>query len=80
MIVDAADKKFTLQQRTNEIQLRMMLPCILLTSLLEKDGQYQVFSKGNPRVVLQNCTDYFDGTNILRLAEADRQKINTLLM
>lgn len=77
---DTIDKQITVQSKTDEIQAKMSRPCHLLSCLFEKDGQFEVMSQGNPRVILQNCTDYWDGTNIVMLAEEDRQRINTLLL
>lgn len=80
IIKDAAEHIALNLSRSHAIKQRMAAPCHLLTSLLEKDGRCQVVSQGNPRVVLQNCVDYWDGENLVRLSDEDRQRINTLLL
>ena len=80
VVADTADKRITQMQRTHELKNRLLRPCHLLTSIVQQEGGYQVMSQGHPRVILQNCTDYWDGNNIVVLEEADRQRLNTLLM
>ncbi|CAG9331837.1 unnamed protein product [Blepharisma stoltei] len=79
-VQDTTDKQLTQRQFADEIKNKLLLPCHLLTNIVEKEGSYQVLSQGNPRVILQNCTDYWDGNHIVLLDESDRQRINTLLL
>ena len=79
-VTDYIEKRISQAKRINTIQERLLKPCHLLTSIIEKDGQFQVFSQGNPRVVLQNCKNYWDGNDLCPLEDEYLQKLNTALL
>eukprot|EP00743_Colponemidia_sp_Colp-15_P007057 GILK01007614.1.p1 GENE.GILK01007614.1~~GILK01007614.1.p1 ORF type:complete len:1110 (-),score=173.61 GILK01007614.1:143-3472(-) len=52
----------------------------MLASVVEDSaGNFQLFSKGNPSLVLEHCQDYWDGKQIGALLEEDRRKILDVL-
>ena len=77
---DYIEKRISQARRISAIQQRLLKPCHLLTSIVEKDGRFEVFSQGNPKVVLQNCKNYWEGGDIQVLEEDVLQQLNTALL
>lgn len=79
-VTDYIEKRISQAKRINTIQERLLRPCHLLTSIIEKNQGFEVFSQGNPRVILQNCKQYYDGNSLRPLEEEYLQKLNTALL
>jgi hypothetical protein len=79
-LADYIEKRISQAKRISAIQERLLTPCHLLTSIIKKDDDFQVFSQGNPKVVLQNCKNYWDGNTLQELEEDDLQQLNTALL
>ena len=79
-VTDYIEKKISQAKRISSIKERLLKPCHLLTSIIEKDNIFQVFSQGNPKVVLQNCKNYWDGNALEPLEDEHLQKLNTALL
>lgn len=77
---DYIEKRVSQAKRISAIQERLLRPYHLLTSIVEKDGQYEVFSQGNPKIVLQNCKSYWEGGDLRELEEDVLQQLNTALL
>ncbi|OMJ93284.1 hypothetical protein SteCoe_3744 [Stentor coeruleus] len=77
---DYIDQRISQAKRISAIQERLLRPCHLLTNIIEKDGDLQVFSQGNPKVVLQNCKYFWNGSTLQPLEEDDLQHLNTALL
>ena len=77
---DYIEKRVSQAKRISAIQERLLRPYDLLTSIVEKDGKHEVFSQGNPKIVLQNCKSYWEGGDLRELQEDVLQQLNTALL
>jgi hypothetical protein len=79
-LCDYIEKRISQARRISAIQQRLLRPCHLLTSIVEKDGKFEVFSQGNPKIVLQNCRNYWEGGDLQVLEDDVLQQLNTALL